>query len=170
MGSSEFTIREARQDDFERLAPLVTALCEEEGKASMNITGAGLAALLHDSGVCARVLVAEAGAEVVGYVVFYPVVSLFRCEPVTLVENLYVRPAYRGFALGKKLMAAVAAQSLREGRRRLELNVRSDNAKAVGFYERLGLTAPREEVLRIEDSALQALASACGEGVFGRGW
>ncbi len=163
MGRDDVVIRAVGDDELQRLAPLVSALCAEEGKSGACIEPERLVSLLRDRAVAARALVAERAGEWLGYVVSYPVISLFKCEAVTLVENLYVLPAHRQLALGRRLLQAAAADSLRHGRRRLELNVRSDNAAACRFYERLGLVAVREEVRRIEDDALERLAAGRGE-------
>lgn len=159
MGRDGVLIREVGDDELEGLAPLVAALCAEEGKSGVRIEPGRLVSLLREEAVASKALVAERAGAWLGYAVYYPVLSLFKCEAVTLVENLYVLPAHRQLALGRRLLQAVAADSLRCGRRRLELNVRSDNVAARRFYDRVGLVGVCEEVRRIEDDALARLAA-----------
>ncbi|MEZ5354106.1 MAG: GNAT family N-acetyltransferase [Bryobacteraceae bacterium] len=49
-----------------------------------------------------------------------------------------VHPAHQGKGIGKLLMANVEAEARRRGRQRMHLSVDIDNARAIGFYQRLG--------------------------------
>lgn len=54
------------------------------------------------------------------------------------VNYLAVDPAHRRSGLGRVLMAEVEARLRRLGCPKINLQVRSDNSVALGFYERLG--------------------------------
>jgi len=54
------------------------------------------------------------------------------------VNYLAVDPAHRGRGLGRALMAEVETRLRELGCPKLNLQVRSDNAAALAFYERLG--------------------------------
>ena len=54
------------------------------------------------------------------------------------INNVAVRPAYRGRGLGTALMQHVLAESSRLGAHRATLEVRSSNEGARRLYERLG--------------------------------
>jgi ribosomal-protein-alanine N-acetyltransferase len=54
------------------------------------------------------------------------------------INNVAVRPAYRGRGLGTALMRHVLAEARRLGARRATLEVRSSNQGARRLYERLG--------------------------------
>jgi GNAT superfamily N-acetyltransferase len=57
----------------------------------------------------------------------------------TLVDNLHVLPSHQGTGLGQRLLSAAAAWSLaRYPSSLLHLWVLDGNAKAQGFYRRLG--------------------------------
>lgn len=160
MQEFEIIIRKARAEDIERLAGLVRQLCEEEGKHSKAISVAKLLELFALPDLRLEALVADADGVLVGYLAFYGVVSLFKCDSVLLVENMYVAPEYRKHGVGRMLMGSVAAEALERGWDRMELNVRDDNDKACRFYERLGFQAVQESVRRVEGTGLRRLAES----------
>lgn len=156
-------IRQAKEEDIERLVPLIMQLCEEEGKSSSGINLPKLRELFTMQSPRIEALVAEHEGAFAGYLAFYGVVSLFKCDSVMLVENMYVAPAYRKLGVGRMLMRAVAAETLNRGWDRMELNVRDDNAQACRFYESLGLEAVQESVRRVEGRKLRLLAKQGAE-------
>jgi len=61
-------------------------------------------------------------------------------DEVAEVKRLYVRPAYRGLALGEKLMEAVIDKAKSLGYAKLVLDSVPQTAFAQRLYERLGFT------------------------------
>lgn len=88
-------------------------------------------------------LVALDGQEVVGFSLYYPRYSTWKGRCFYL-EDLYVKPAYRGKGLGKQLLEATAEEARRAGARRLDWQVLDWNEEAVRFYERIGATIEKE--------------------------
>src|SRR3954471_11344131 len=78
--------------------------------------------------------VALANGEIAGF-------ALVRRWPdaVAYVDLLAVHPASAGRGLGGALLRAVFAAARAAGLRRVQLGVASDNARAVGLYERAGM-------------------------------
>jgi ribosomal protein S18 acetylase RimI-like enzyme len=54
------------------------------------------------------------------------------------VGALYLQPAYRGTGAAEHLMQALESEARDRDAKQLELEVNSDNAAAISFYERLG--------------------------------
>ena len=54
------------------------------------------------------------------------------------INNVAIRPAYRGLGMGTALLRHVLAEGRRLGARRATLEVRASNAGARRLYERLG--------------------------------
>jgi GNAT superfamily N-acetyltransferase len=77
------------------------------------------------------------------------------------LEDLFVRPAHRGGGLGRKLLAALAAECLRCGYSRLQWSVLDWNEPAIGFYRRLG-AVPMDgwTGFRLDGPPLAALAGS----------
>lgn len=86
----------------------------------------------------AQALIAERGAEVAGYALFFPTFSSFLAKPGVWLEDLFVRPAHRRVGVGRALLAAVAARAHEQGGGRLEWAALDWNELALGFYRGLG--------------------------------
>jgi GNAT superfamily N-acetyltransferase len=75
------------------------------------------------------------------------------------LEDLFVRPVYRGQAVGKALLRYLAALALERGCGRFEWAVLDWNRPARDFYEALGAEAKSAWVIhRISGDALKRLA------------
>lgn len=72
----------------------------------------------------------------------------FARSTVTHLNKLYVLPSAKGRGAGKRLLERVLAFSAEQGDRMIELNVNKRN-EAIGFYERMGFSIIREEVIDI---------------------
>jgi GNAT superfamily N-acetyltransferase len=107
----------------------------------------------------ASALLAESGAEVAGYAVFFPTFSSFLAIQGVWLEDLYVRPAHRGAGVGRALLATVAAQVRESGGERLEWSALDWNELALGFYRRIGAQTMGEWIThRLVGEDLERLA------------
>jgi GNAT superfamily N-acetyltransferase len=81
----------------------------------------------------------------------------FRARRGLFLEDLYVRPAFRGRGFGKSLLAHLAAKA-RDAGGFMEWQVLDWNAPSIAFYNSLG-AAPVEQWVnyRLEGEALQRL-------------
>jgi GNAT superfamily N-acetyltransferase len=155
------SIRPATADDVALVAQLVRELAEYErlGHAAV-ATEADLRRELFGERPAAEVLVAEVDGEPAGFALFFHSFSTFLGRRGLYLEDLFVRPAYRGLGLGRHLMAALARIAVQRGCGRFEWSVLDWNAPAIGFYRQLGATGMEEwTVQRLEGDALHALAS-----------
>ena len=155
------TIRPANADDVPLIAQLIRELAEYERLAHAAVaTDDGLREQLFGERPAAEVLIAEADGEPAGFALFFHNFSTFLGKRGLYLEDLFVRPAFRGLGLGKHLMAALARIAVKRGCGRFEWSVLDWNAPAIGFYRALGATAIDEwTVHRLEGDALRALAS-----------
>jgi GNAT superfamily N-acetyltransferase len=82
------------------------------------------------------------------------------------LEDLFVRPAYRGGGVGRALLAAVAARTRELGGERLEWAALDWNELALGFYRRMGASTASEWIThRLDGAALLRMAGEDeGEG------
>jgi ribosomal-protein-alanine N-acetyltransferase len=74
----------------------------------------------------------EDGSGVDGYV------GLFAVPPEADVQTIAVAPRSQGRGLGRELLDALVVEAQRRGCTQLFLEVRVDNAAAIGLYERAG--------------------------------
>ena len=155
------SIRHASADDVALIAQLIRELAEYEKLAHAAVaTEAGLREQLFGEHPAAEVLVAEADGEPAGFALFFHSFSTFLGKRGLYLEDLFVRPAFRGLGLGRHLMAALARIATQRDCGRFEWSVLDWNEPAIAFYRRLGAVGMDEwTVQRLEGDALRALAS-----------
>ncbi len=161
------TIRPAAPGDAEAIHALIRELAEYERLTHL-CTGsaADLARALFGDPPAAEVLVAEVDGAIEGFALHFPTFSTFLAKRGLWLEDLYVRPAFRGKGLGGRLLRAVAAVAVERGCGRFEWSVLDWNAPAIAFYERLGATVmPDWRIARVTGDALASL----GRGRRGKG-
>jgi GNAT superfamily N-acetyltransferase len=107
----------------------------------------------------ADVLLAEEVNEVAGYALFFHNYSTFLGQPGIYLEDLFVRPEYRGRGHGKALLIAVARLAVERGCGRLEWAVLDWNEPALRFYRSLGALPLNDWTLyQLSGEALQNIA------------
>ncbi len=106
----------------------------------------------------AEVVFAVADRQEAGFVLFFHNYSTFLARPGIYIEDLYVKPAYRGKGLGKGLLSYIASLAIERGCGRVEWWVLKWNP-ARKFYESLGAKAMDEwMVYRLSGDSLSDLA------------
>ncbi len=96
-----------------------------------------------------------------GFALWFYSFSTFRGQHGLYLEDLFVRPAFRGRGLGKALLVHLAKRAVREGCARFEWLVLDWNAPSIAFYKSLGARAMDEWTgFRVAGDALQRLAEA----------
>lgn len=156
------TIRRARAADAPLILEFVRELAEYEREPqSARLTEAEL---LRDGFPPAgeapffECLVAEEDGDPAGFALFFPVYSTWRGRAMHL-EDLFVRPRFRGRGIGKSLLTHVAARSVECGCVLLFWHVLDWNQPAIDFYRSLGAETLTEwRRMRVGDEALAALA------------
>ena len=104
------TLRDATPDDLAAIAELIRALAEYERLADEVVwTEEQLRASLFGPDAVPRVVLAEVDdppgtVTVAGMAIWYPTYSSFLAEPGIWLEDLFVRPEYRGRGLGRALL------------------------------------------------------------------
>lgn len=108
----------------------------------------------------AEVLIAEHDGAPAGFALFFHNFSTFLGKPGIYLEDLYVKPEFRGAGIGKKLLAHLANVAKERDCGRLEWWVLDWNEPSIGFYEKLG-AVPMDDwtVYRVSGEALEDLAS-----------
>lgn len=121
---------------------------------------AGLAAQLFGERPRAEVLIAEVDGAAAGFALFFHNFSTFLGKPGLYLEDLFVRPTFRGHGLGKRLMVRLARIAVERDCGRFEWSVLDWNTPAIDFYRSLGATGMDEwTVQRVSGDALRVLAA-----------
>lgn len=158
------TIRWARPDDASLILQFVRELAEFEREP--DAVSIGEAELRRDGFPepggerYFECLIAEEDGEAAGFALFFPVYSTWRGRSMHL-EDLFVRPRFRGRGIGKALLTGVAAVAVERGCARFFWHVLDWNAPAIDFYKSLG-ARPLSDWTRMEisDEPLRALAQS----------
>jgi ribosomal protein S18 acetylase RimI-like enzyme len=157
-------IRPARPDDVPVITALVRELAEyEKEPQSATATEEDFAAALFGPNPAVFAHVAEHTAEdgspmVVGMALWFLNFSTWTGRHGIYLEDLYVRPEFRGRGYGKALLTELARICVARGYRRLEWSVLDWNTPAIEFYKSLG-AVPMDgwTVYRLTGEALTAL-------------
>jgi GNAT superfamily N-acetyltransferase len=96
----------------------------------------------------------------VGFALYFYNYSTWKGHAGIYLEDLFVRPPFRGKGFGKALFCSVAAIAIAEGCSRFEWAVLDWNTPAIDFYHSLGATPLSEwTTMRLSGSPLAALAA-----------
>ena len=160
---SEFRIRDARADDVPLILAFIRELANYERLPHEVVaTEKLLAESLFGERRAAEVVIGMLDHIPVGFALFFHNFSTFLGRPGMYLEDVYVRPEYRGRGFGQAFLAHLAKLARERGCGRLEWAVLDWNESAIRFYERLGAVAMDDwTVYRVTGEALAKLA---GEG------
>ncbi len=102
----------------------------------------------------------EEGKEA-GFALFFYTFSTFLGKPGLYIEDLYVKPEYRGRGYGKGLIKKLAAIAVDRGCARLDWMVLNWNQPSIAFYQSLG-AKPVDDwtVYRVSGPTLNDLATS----------
>ena len=101
----------------------------------------------------------EVDGEIAGFAVWFLNYSTWQGKHGIYLEDLFVRPQYRGTGFGKALLQHLAAICEKNGYGRFQWWVLDWNTPSIEFYQSLGAVAMDEwTVFRVSDGALTQLA------------
>lgn len=106
-----------------------------------------------------RVVIAEWSGHPAGFALFFYNYSTWMGRAGLYLEDLFVRPEFRGRGIGKSLLAHLAKMAVDEGCGRFEWQVLNWNTPALEFYKALGARVMEEwSTMRISGESLRKLA------------
>jgi GNAT superfamily N-acetyltransferase len=154
-------IEPARPEDAALVVALVRELAEYERLLhEVRLTPEDVARDLFGPRPYAEAVIAREGDQAVGFALWFHNYSTFAGRAGLYLEDLYVRPAFRGRGYGEALLRYLARLTVARGCARFEWAVLDWNAPAIAFYRKLGAVAMDDwTVQRVTGAALQALAS-----------
>lgn len=158
---SAATLRPATAADTALILDLIRGLAEYERLPNEVIaTEELLRASLFGPVPAAEVVIAEVEGEAAGFALFCHNYSTFLGRRGLWLEDLFVRPAFRGQGIGRALLGHLAEVAVARGCGRLEWSVLDWNESAIGFYRSLG-AVPMDEwtTFRVTGDALRRLAA-----------
>lgn len=131
----------------------------EKLSAEVTATERQLEHTLFGSPPAAECLLAFQDAQPAGFAIYFQNYSTFLAQPGLHLEDLYVKPEYRGQGIGKALLLHVAQTANARKCGRMEWTVLDWNQPAIGFYESLGARQLTDwTICRLAGPALQRYA------------
>ncbi|RMF59825.1 MAG: GNAT family N-acetyltransferase [Calditrichaeota bacterium] len=135
-----FTIRKATEKDVKTLFTLVKELAEyekllDEVKATENdflSFGFGTPSYFN------ALLVETDEGTPVGFALYFFTFSTFEGRPSLYLEDIYVKPVFRGKGIGKQLLKKLVQIAIEKDCNRMEWAVLNWNTPAIEFYQSLG--------------------------------
>ena len=132
-------IRTAQPADVQHIHDMICELADYEREpdaveASVEDLNA---ALFAEQPLCHALMAEEAG-HIAGFALWFVTYSTWKGRHGIYLEDLYVRPEFRGHGHGRDLLVALAALACERGYSRFEWSVHDWNEPSIEFYTRMG--------------------------------
>lgn len=135
----ELNIRFATESDLPDIFSLIKELAEYEKLSHLISTNEiELKDHLFGKNEFVEILLAEYKNKIVGQALFFKNFSTFLGKPGIYLEDLYVKPEYRGKGIGKALLQKIISIAKERNYGRVEWSVLNWNESAIDFYKKLG--------------------------------
>jgi GNAT superfamily N-acetyltransferase len=156
----EVSVRAASDEDLPLILSFIKELAEYEHLSHEVVaTEEALRHWLFGGSPVAEVLIGEDREGPAGFALFFHSFSTFLGRPGIYLEDLYVRPEFRGRGIGRALLVDLAKLAKERGCGRLEWSVLDWNEPAIGFYKGIGASPVGGwTVYRVSGEALEELA------------
>jgi GNAT superfamily N-acetyltransferase len=140
--ATALTITPATPADIPLILAFITELAIYEKLEDQAVaTADALQKALFGARPGAEAVIARFDGEPAGFALYFQNFSTFLGKPGLYLEDLFVRPAFRGRAIGKSLLAHLARLAVERDCGRFEWAVLDWNRPARDFYESLGAEA-----------------------------
>lgn len=145
MNMDNLKIRRAGRSDIPNILMLIKELAEYEKLLQEVVTTEKhLEEAIFGDKKLVEVLIAEFNGELAGQTIFFHNFSTFIGRPRLYIEDLYVRPQFRGKGIGKALLNEVIKLAKERNCGRVEWVVLDWNQPAIEFYKSIGAKAMDE--------------------------
>lgn len=154
-------IQQATQEDVPLILDFIRELADYE-KLSDRVTATEerLHATLFCANPYAEAILAFLNNQPVAFAVYFFNYSTFVALPGLYLEDIYVRPTFRGSGIGKELFRFLARKAIAAGCRRMEWSMLNWNQPARHFYTELGAEPMNDwTVFRLANEQLAKLAA-----------
>lgn len=136
---SNLIIRFAEVDDTADIFSLINELASYEKLSHLITTSIDeLKINLFGKEKFVEILIAEYDNKIVGQALFFKNFSTFLGKPGIYLEDLYVKPDFRGKGIGKALLEKLISIAKERNYGRVEWSVLDWNESAIDFYKKMG--------------------------------
>ncbi|QOR45673.1 GNAT family N-acetyltransferase [Trueperella pecoris] len=152
------TIRRAQRADVDLILSFIKAIAEYEKLSDEVVaTSESLEKWIFDDQRAEVIFILHDGVEV-GFALFFHNFSTFQGRAGLYLEDLYVKPEFRGRGYGKRLLKELATIAKDRGCGRMEWSCLNWNQPSIDFYLSLGAKPMSEwTVYRLDREQIQEL-------------
>lgn len=143
--SEKLIIRKAEKSDIPNIINLIKELAEYEKLLHLvQTTEKNIEEVLFGQESFVEVFLAEYEGKLAGQALFFKNFSTFLGKPGIYLEDLYVKPEFRGKGIGKALLMKIISLAKERNYGRVEWCVLDWNKPAIEFYKSLGAIELKE--------------------------
>lgn len=155
------TINKIAETDLADVVSLMREFAEYEKLTDyLEATTSKLDAAMFGDNAFVSGLIALDGDRPVGYALFHPNFSSFRCQVGMYLEDIYLSPECRGQGVGEAMLKQIAKITRQMGGERIDFQVLDWNKPAIDFYKKLGAVCNADEThFKFTDLAFNNLAA-----------
>lgn len=131
-------IRNCEEKDIPVLHSLILGLAGHE-KRPEDVTGTDeeMKYWLFERKI-ASALLAEIDGNAIGYAIYYPVYGSYSAAGKIHLEDIFIKPDFRGKGFGTKLLSYICKKALSEGYKAMEWSALDFNTDSIQYYLNLG--------------------------------
>ena len=138
-------IKQTTKEDIPLILTFIHELAEHERALDrVSATEEVLLVTLFGPTPYAEAVIAYENDDPVAFALYFFSYTSFSALPALYLEDIFVRPATRGFGVGRQLIAFLAHRALERNCARMEWSVLNWNEPAIGFYEKLSAEPVRD--------------------------
>jgi GNAT superfamily N-acetyltransferase len=155
-------LRFAEEKDIAAILEFIRGLAEYEHLSDMvEIKEVDLKKYLFEKKLI-EVIIGEYDGTPVGFALFFHNFSTFLGKPGIFIEDIFIKPEFRGRGLGKILFSFLAKTAVERNCGRLEWSCLDWNEPSIEFYKKQG-AQPLDEwtIYRITGEGINKLAEGC---------
>lgn len=134
----EFKIRIAKEEDISLILKLIKELADYEKLLSEVVATEEILRESLFKRNMAEVIIGELNGKPIGFALFFHNFSTFLGKPGIYLEDLYIKPAFRGREFGKQMLGYLANLCEERDCGRLEWWCLDWNKSSIEFYKKLG--------------------------------
>ena len=138
MKQNELTIRKITVQDMNILYEMINGLALYEKRPNDMIGSIEMLKYWLFEKKIATAVIVEIKAQIIGYAIYYPIFSSFATNVNVHIEDLFIKPEYRGQGYGKEFFYKLSEMIKKEGYLKLEWSCLNWNASSIKFYEKIG--------------------------------
>ena len=156
-----YEIKSAAKQDIPRIINLLREFAEFENLThEFLITEESLRESVFGKDAFVHLIVGSRENDLIAFALLYPKYASFRGERSLYLEDLYVKPEFRGKGVGLEMLKRAAKFAKETGFQRLDWQALKWNTPAIDFYNKIGAESDDGNInFRLTDKNFDKLAS-----------